>query len=882
MQRIGIIALVATATPLAGAAESIPAAEHEFLSRHCAVCHTGDQAQAEVRLDGSEIDWSTRRSTDLWERVHTALESEAMPPEGAVQPSGEARDRMVAWLDSQLMRHSGVGGVVPRRLNREEYANSIRDLFDMPGFALPNSFPSDDSLDGFDNVGEGLVLSPPLMAQYLTLANGIADELLPPDGGPLKVERKLYRIGPSDLGITSGVAHVDGGGFRLLSIRTNASAAGWPTRFEAVHSGVYRIVIHARAHQTDRMFFDRRTEPLQMYLYARRKGEQTYELFDNLRKLKEFEVEPSGETQVLTAEIELMLGETFGIRWADGPAQSDPSNRGMITKLLQDRVKSDRLFYAALLEYGGSPRGAARKEIYEAVTALMRSGKLDLSDPRLDKAPGELGSLPPRAFRGVSHFIYEEMFRLGPALDVLDAEVEGPIRLIEDDIARTRRLRTEKFLEAGPPGASRREHAEAVLREFLPKAFRRPVSEAQLQEYMDLVGRYFDENPESSVKDGLHLAVRRALVSPHFLYRGLRPGHLDDFDLAGRLSYFLTSSPPDERLVALALEGRLSQPEVLEQETDRLLHGPQSENFVRSFTGQWLGTRLLEGIMPDPRLTKYYQQHRRAMNWETEMFFAEILRENLPIDTFIDAGFSYRNEDSNLFYGGDLEDKEMRRVTFPRGGRQGGILGLASVMMATANGVDTNPILRGVWLLDNVFGMSLPDPPSNIPAIAPDTSGTTLMRDQLAAHRANASCARCHNHIDPIGMVLENFDPIGRWRDHYPIYTKPPDGQETLTEQFYSSVGKGVIDGPPVDAVGILADGTRMEDVTDLKRYLLERIDVFSRCLTEKLMVYATGRPLSYGDGRVADEIVALTAEQGNGFRGLIVNVVQSEAFNTR
>ena len=881
MRRIGIIVLVATATPLAGAAESIPAAEHEFLARHCAACHSGEQAQAEVRLDGSEIDWSTRRSADLWERVHTALESAAMPPEGAAQPSGAERARMVAWLDSQLMRHSGVGGVVPRRLNREEYENSIRDLFDMPGFVLPDSFPSDDSLDGFDNVGEGLVLSPPLLAQYLTLANGIADELLPPDGGPVKVERKLYPIGPSGLS-TSGEAHVDGGGFRLVSLRSNSSAAGWPTRFEAVHSGIYRIVIHARAHQTDRMFFERLTEPLPVHLYARPKGEQIYEQFENLRKLKEFEVEPNGETQVLTAEIELMQGEIFGIRWVDGPAQSGPANRGLIGKIVEDRMKRDRLFYAAVLEYGGAPRGAARKEIYEAITALMRSGKLDLSGPRVETTPDETRAVAPRAFRGVTHFIYEEMFRFGPALDVLDVEVEGPLQLIEDDIARARRLRTEKFLEVGPSEATKREHAQAVLREFLPRAFRRPVSEAQLQGYMDLVGRYLDENPESSVKDGLHLAVRRALVSPHFLYRGLRPGRLDDFDLASRLSYFLTSSPPDDRLVELASQGKLSQPEVLEQETDRLLHGPLSENFVRSFTGQWLGTRLLEGIMPDPRLTKYYLQHRRAMIWETEMFFAEILRENLPIDTFIDAGFSYRNEDSNLFYGGDLEDKEMQRVTFPPGGRQGGVLGLASVMMATANGVDTNPILRGVWLLDNVFGMSLPDPPSNVAAIAPDTSGATLMRDQLAAHRADASCARCHNHIDPVGMVLENFDPIGRWRDHYPIYTKPPDGQETLTEQFYSSVGKGVIDGPPVDAMGILADGTRLEDVTDLKRYLLERIDLFSRCLTEKLMVYGTGRPLSYGDGRLTDEIVALTAEQGNGFRDLVVNVVQSEAFNTR
>ena len=185
------------------------------------------------------------------------------------------------------------------------------------------------------------------------------------------------------------------------------------------------------------MFYARRTEPLQMHVYARRKAEQTYDAFSDLRKLKEFEVEPSGETQVLTAEVELMRGEIFGIRWADGPAHSHPDKQDYSDKFLSDRLKRDRLYYAAMLEYKGGPRGTPQKEIYEATTALMRSGKLDLSDPRLDKMPekfgGGLSNLP---HNWIKAFVHEEMYRFGPALDVLSVEIEGPLRLIEDDITR--------------------------------------------------------------------------------------------------------------------------------------------------------------------------------------------------------------------------------------------------------------------------------------------------------------------------------------------------------------------------------------------------------------------------------------------------------------
>ena len=878
-----LIAIAALAVPSAAATEPIPADARQFLAANCTACHAGSQPQADIRLDIGEIDWATRETAARWERVYNALRRGAMPPTGAPQPAASERKGLVDWLEVELASNSSVGGGVPRRLNRQEYKHSIRSIFELPLFELPDAFPADDSKHGFDNVSDGLVLSPPLMAQYLAVATEIADEILPPDTGPLVAEPRLYRLGTNGLSMEGG-GHAEGGIFRLMSSRNMASVAAWPARFEARQSGVYRLTVSATTFQTEKMFYERRTSPLRVGIYARPKTGQVYAPFGELRKLAEFKVPPDlAAPLAFTAEIELVQGETFGMRWENGPAYSDPPKREFSRSFLADRLTRDRLYYAAMLKFGGGPRGTTQSQVYEATRALMDSGELDLSDPQLDKLPevwgGGLGNGP---HNWIKAFVQEELFRFGPALDLTDLEIEGPLRLIEDKSTRERKARTRRFLGRREPGTSDRNHAEAVLKRFLSKAFRRPASEEQLRSYQILVSQHLKDTPQARLEDGLHLAVRRALVSPHFLFREARPGRLDNFDLATRLSYFLTSSPPDEGLLVLAADGTLSDPEVLASEAERLLRDPRSENFVQSFTGQWLSTRLLRGIMPDPRLLQFGDPHREAMTKEAEMFFAEIMRENLPLEKFIDPGFSYRNARLNKIYGGNLEGSEMQRVTFEPGGKFGGVLGLAAVMMATANGVDTHPVLRGVWLLENVFGDPTPEPPPDVPAIAPDTSGATSIRDQLAAHRADQSCASCHNRIDPLGMVLENYDPVGRWRDHYPVYTKPPDGSKALEEEFYSTVGKGVLAGPVIDSVGILEDGTRLENAADLKRYVLDNIDTFARCLAEKLLVYSTGRPLSFGDRRVADQIVNSTARKGNGFRDLIVAVAQSESFAAR
>ena len=879
---IGFISLVLVTFRVTGS-EAISESNREFFDRYCFDCHSGDDPEFGVNLDRTQIDWDENKAVSFWEQVHEVLKKNEMPPSKSEQPSVDDRSTVLDWLQARLSENAPVGGTVLRRLNRIEYQNSIRDLFGLSEFVVPNSFPSDDSQDGFDSVGEGLILSPPLMAQYLDIATKIADEILPPASPPRVPMPKRYDIGAAGLTTDKGAgAGLSEDRYRLASSRNMASAAGWPARFEAPESGVYRVTLEMHGFQTDQMFYERDSKPFTLAVYARKNGEQFYDLFENLRELARIDIPPNAPQSLrFSREIELYRSEVFGLRWVNGPAYSDPPVREFSTNFLADRLLKDRRYYAAMLRVRGGARGATQSELYEATKAAMASDDLDLNDPRLDSLPKVWGGgLSDAPHNWIKTYVLEELHRFGPALDIVNVAIEGPLALVEDDETRIRKARTKRFLGPRSDGMTDRAFIKRVLSQFLPRVFRRDLGDALIEDYTARANALLESEAHARVEDALHLAVRRALVSPYFLYRSHQAGRLDDEDLAIRLSYFLSSAPPDLKLRSLASRGQLSDPKILAEETLRLLNSDGVHSFVEHFTGQWLGSRKLKDIMPDPRLLPFFDYDRTILIEETQLFFAEILEKNLPIETFIDPGFSFRNEGLNKIYGGDLKGGQMRKVVFERGGRHGGILGLGSVMMATANGVDTQPILRGVWLLENVLGLPTPEPPANVAAIAPDTAGTTTIRELLTAHKADVSCARCHDMIDPLGMVLENFDPVGRWRDHYPVYAESND--EPLKEEFYKNIGKGTRRGPLVDSRGEMPDGFVLEDVTDLKRYLLERKDLFSRCLIEKLLVYGTGRSLGFGDQRIVDTLVDQVNEPGNGFRDLILAVVRSDVFRTK
>ena len=868
------------------ATKDLPQEAIEFFQSHCYECHAGDEEYIEggVNLETTSLDWSVPGATEFWSRIHEVVGTSDMPPRDAESfPSMDERESLLAWLGEDLIEHTPAGGTMPRRLSRVEYENTIRTLFDNPVFNVPPSFPSDESEDEFDNVASGLILSAPLLATYLEIATAVVDEVLPRPVLLAKADSQSWVVHPKELGTAEGAgAAFAKDAFRLVSSRNMASAAGWTTLFEAPASGVYKILIDARIFQTRNMFYEERENSLILEVYARQNSEQKYDLFENLRKLGTFDVPVVGNhASTHELEADLYRGEVLGFRWADGPIFSDQGKREVSRDFIDDRLLNDRLFYAAANKLNGGKRGSTQIEFYEAILELMESNTLDLNDPKLDSIPKTYGGgLANGPHNWSKDYAQEQMHRFGPGLDILGVTIEGPSKVIPDRLTRTRLARSKEFLGLRPDGIDDIEFAESVLRRFLTQAFRRPISESQLDDYLKVVRQHLEEFPEKRIEEGLHLAIRRALVSPRFLFRGVIPGKLDDWDLASRLSYFLNSGPPDETLRGLAERGELSDYDVLEREIRRLLAKPERSEFVRHFTGQWLGTRKLKSVMPDPRLLKFLRRDREAMIKETELFFDEILVKNHPLEDFIDPGFSYRNQFLNAIYENDVSGREMRRVTLPKGGREGGLLGLASIMMATANGVDTHPVHRGVWLLENVLGLPTPPPPPEVPAVAPDTSGTTTMREQMLAHLTDPTCARCHEKIDPLGFVMENFDPVGRWREYYPVYTE--EAAAPLKEEFYSSDSKATRVGRRIDASATMPDGTVLNDVTDLKAYLLDNMDLFAECLTEKLMVYATGRSLNFGDKRVARKLANDLLDSRGGFQDLLISVVLSESFLTR
>ena len=342
--------------------------------------------------------------------------------------------------------------------------------------------------------------------------------------------------------------------------------------------------------------------------------------------------------------------------------------------------------------------------------------------------------------------------------------------------------------------------------------------------------------------------------------------------MAARLSYFLWNTPPDDELSNLAERGLLSRPETLRAQVERLLNHSKAQGFIQNFVAQWLDLRLIDFTVPDSKLYPEYGggdvSLKQSMVKETELFFAELLKRDLSLAHFVDSDFAILNERLAQHYGiAGVKGLALRPVQLPPGSRRGGVLTQASVLKVTANGTTTSPVNRGVWVLRNILGKPPDPPPPDAGAIEPDIRGATTIRQQFELHRRVASCAGCHVKIDPLGFALEKYDVMGGWRENYRVLSGP---KLTMTKN-----------GPPVetDSKMELPKGQVIASIDDLKKFLLEDKDQLARCLTEKLLTYATGKGLRYSDRAAVKEIVTRLPAKNYGLRSLVHEVVQSRTF---
>lgn len=401
--------------------------------------------------------------------------------------------------------------------------------------------------------------------------------------------------------------------------------------------------------------------------------------------------------------------------------------------------------------------------------------------------------------------------------------------------------------------------AKKILSELARRAYRGPVTDGDVE---TLLTFYQRGRNADGFDTGIQSAIERMLVSPRFVFRfeeepeGLASGsiyRIDDLELASRLSFFLWSSIPDDELLDLAIQGKLKDPAVLRQQTLRMLKDPRADALVQNFAGQWLYLREVKSA-PAP----INAELRRAFERETEMLFQSILREDRNVLDLLNADYTFVNERLARHYGiPNIYGDHFRRVTITDDARRG-LLGQGSFLLVTSVADRTSPVARGKWVLENLLGIAAPVPPPNVPALE-ESAGKDQprsVRQQMEFHRRNPVCASCHKIMDPMGLSLENFDLIGKWRD---------------TDQ-----------GVPIDASGQLVDGTKLDGVASLRKALLSRPDVIVTTMTEKLMTYGLGRGVHYYDEPTIRAIVHNAAKDDNRFSSLILGIVESSPFQMR
>jgi hypothetical protein len=429
--------------------------------------------------------------------------------------------------------------------------------------------------------------------------------------------------------------------------------------------------------------------------------------------------------------------------------------------------------------------------------------------------------------------------------------------------------------------ANPEQDAERLLRTFMARAYRRPVQEQDVQSFLTLIKQRMAAG--LNFTNAMIAGYTAVLASPEFVFLQEVPGPLDDHALATRLALFLWNSEPDVALRQRATKGELHRPEVLKAETERMLSDPKSGRFVSAFLDYWLEIRKIEDTTPSTTLyNDYYLDDSltEAALAETRMFFTELVQKDLPARNVVNSDFTYLNDRLAIHYGiPDVTGVAMRRVSLPKDSVRGGFMTQASVLKVTANGTTTSPVLRGKWIMERVVGYELPLPPAAVPAVEPDIRGATTIRQQLDKHRADESCAMCHRKIDPPGFALENFDVMGGWRDRYRAMAVDAEpvhgfGKNGWPFAFYLA--------QPVDASGQLNDGRSFKDIRDFKALLLKDDAQIARNLARQFSVFATGSPVRFGDRAKIEEIVERTRSKQYGVRSLMTEVVLSDLFRNK
>ncbi len=799
---IGILLLIqAPAVAEAADPPDFSADVRPFLASHCVRCHGEAKAKGDLRVDQLGTDFAETRTATRWAEILDRIGSGEMPPPREPRPTAEESARISEWIGSRMeeaeaARRANLGERIAfRRLSREEYRNTIRDLLGVTFDASdPAGLPEDPDWQGFERLGPVLSLSATHVEKYLAAADSVLNEALALGPRP---PTETIRWTAAQMRVRGDIARELAARGMLDQVRAdivpnNGALDGRDLVIPSPGEYAVRVKLSGLRPEGGRA--------ARLRLYATDLG----------RAIFEGDVDaPEDRPTTLEFRTHLPAG-THLIRIVNAVPGPNPEERA-------SRPLNTRPFFKM---------------------SARQPWQIKLTDD--DGKP------------------------IWPTILLDWIEWEGPLQESWPTPAH------DRIFFAGEGVTRDAAYARDILSRFATRAYRRPVRPDELDRLVKLfeASRGLGDSFEASVKT----ALTAVLCSNAFLYlvegSASDPSErLTDWELASRLSYFLWSTMPDDRLIDLARRGELKRPEVRRDEVRRMLQDPRASAFAGSFPRQWLQLRRVGMFAPDRKLYPDYDEYlETSMVAETTAFFREVLSRNLSIREFLDSDWTMLNGILANHYGIDGVDGEvMRRVPLRPEAHRGGLLTQASILGLTSDGTRHRPVHRGKWLLESIYGSPPPPPPANVTAIkpTPPNQPKTSLRAKIEAHRNEASCAGCHRKIDPLGLAFEQYDAIGRWRTREDVR----DGSGT---------------NPDVDPSGELPDGRKFSDANGLKSLMKDDLDRFAVALAGKLATYALRRGTTIDDRRALAEIASRSKAQGYGLASLIETLVESDLFGKK
>lgn len=806
---------------LACLADLARAATLPGIEQTCFECHDKETAKGDVDLSALPFDAKDPQNRERWAHVYDVIVKGEMPPKKKAFPAAERQklaDEIAGPLlaaDAADVKANGRGP--RRRLNRDEYEQNLRDLLGLPDLDIRDILPADREGHHFNKTSATLDMSRVQLTAYLDAAETALRQAMSTGATPPKP--KSYRF-------------VGTGLFPEKDTFGNKEAMFFARNGRSLNAEELKSPDIAQDATIELTLF--RSPHWPYYGYP--KGfVATQPGYYRVRFSARAVLQQKG--YVLTPALD-PVPMTFRARKPSGP---DVSGDVRATGGLMD-IKPTVATYETTIRL--LPNETFEYSLLGLPVPLARN--VQGGPPTYRYPPLPAGGQPGVAFQWM--------------------EVEGPLQATASDAP----YRT--LFPAHIPATD----AKALLRHFVSRAAREPVDEETLRRYDALIQARLDR--KEPLNDALLAAYKAFLCSGHFLY--LRePAHTSDhLAIADRLSHFLANSRPDDRLRAFAADGKLGDV-ALRTETNRLLADAGFDRFVRAFTDYWLNLRHVRRDEPDIRL---YPEYRfddylvDSMGEETRAYFAGLIRDNLPARNLVQADFIYANDRLSRHYGlPPLQGSAMRKVTLPAGSQLGGLLTQAAILKVTSNGTTTSPVVRGAWVMERIIGEPPPPPPAKVPAVEPDIRGAKSIRDLLARHTQDQSCANCHARFDPAGFALENFDIFGSWRQRYRGLElgEKRTGIDRAGHDFSYTLADAV------DAGGKLRDGRKFADVRELKAHFAAQPRQLARNLLHQFVLYATGTPVRFADRPKIEAILDACAQDEYRVRDLLHGFIQSPLF---